>query len=285
MRRPKSLCLVLALALALPLAAAAEEGPVTWVSFVTAHPGQSNALSQYLIAQGKENYDPLVASGDILVWGVGQPITHTPDQNYTHGEWAVFANWAAVDKFVQAFMTSQMAKSPEEMAADQEKWLELVVAGSHFDMINRGHWMGGSPAERVGYLNLVFIKEAEGADFMQVFDTYAKPVLEKASADGAIGTFGVDTQEIHGDHSWTHLVWYEMPGLGARDAVEAGWAAHAASLDDAGRKAMREAMDGAIVPETHWDEIVAVLHYSNNPAGGEGGEAGESEAPMEGDDG
>lgn len=264
---------VLVLAIVLPAAAFAQDaGPVTWVSFVKAKPGVSPALTQHIVKAGTPTYDPLMAAGQVLQWGVAQPINHYPDQAYSHAEYVVFANWDAVNAFVTTFLGNMAAMSEEDRTAQQAAYQELVVPGSHFDIVNRGVHFGGTSKGRPGYLHLGFFKVKPGADFMDLYKKFAVPVFEKASADGAIGQFGMDVQELHGgDHAWTHMVWYESSGLGARDAVEAIFQEMEAARSDDENAAMAAMMEEVFVPDTHRDEIVAIVHHAA-AGGGDGGE-------------
>ena len=277
------LALLLAVGLLLPQFVAAQEEqeeeaqaqPITWVSFVQAQPGKGDALSKLIAEAGAKIYDKLMADGHALSWGVAQPVNHWPDDNWSHAEWVTFKDWEGVNQFVQAFIGAQMAKSEEQRAAEQAEWLEHVVPGSHFDAVNR-HLVVGEPGkvERPWYINLGFYKAKPGqsGEVKKVYEKYAAPVMKKLQADGAVGGYGLYTSEIHGDHSWSHVAWYFMPGLGARDAVRKGFDAAEAARSEEENKALQEKFEGAFEAGSHSDRILLITHLGGYKAPEGGGE-------------
>ncbi|MDH3405104.1 MAG: hypothetical protein OEP45_15905, partial [Acidobacteriota bacterium] len=137
--------------------------------------------------------------------------------------------------------------------------------------VNRGVHVGGASQGRPSYMNLAFFKAKPAADAMGRFQEYVQPILEKLSAEGEIGRFGVEVPELHGDPSWSHVFWYQTPGLGGRDAFHAALQAADEARGEAEAAAMRERWGETFESEAHWDEILAIVHW----AGAEGGEGGE----------
>jgi hypothetical protein len=264
----KLLCTTIVLALVLPALAVAAEGPIIWLSFGKAKRGQSDAYTQAIVKYNSPLYSKLMAEGSVLEWGVAQPINHFPNMTYTHVEFVVFANWEGVNSFVTHFMAGMMAMSEEEKGASMAAFDAAVEPGSHYDVVERGLFMGGTSQGRPGYLNIAFYNAKPGGDFMGLFEEYGKPVLDKLSTDGKIGTYGVEAMELHGgDPGWTHLVWYESQGLGARDDFSAAWDAAAAARSAEETTAMGEKFDATVGPG-HFDQVLAVVHYAV-PGGGE----------------
>jgi len=258
----KLLCTTIVLALALPALAAAAEGPIIWLSFGKAQRGQSDAYTQAIVKNNSSLYDKLMGEGSVLEWGVAQPINHFPDMSYTHVEFVVFANWAGVNSFVTHFMAGMMAMSEEERTSTQAEFDAVVEPGSHYDVVERGLFIGGTSQGRPGYLNIAFYNAKPGADFMGLFKEYAVPVLDQLSTAGKIGTYGVEALELHGgDPGWTHLVWYESQGLGARDDFSAAWDA-AEAVRSAEENAAMGAKFEAAMDSGHFDQVLAVVHYA-----------------------
>ncbi len=268
-----AVCLLAGL-LVVPLAAAQEQeeeesNPIIWVSFVKAQRGKSTALTQNIAQTDGPIFDQLMADGKLLGWGVGQPINHWPGDDWTHAQWATFPGWEQVNEFIGAFMATQATKSEEEKKAQQEEWESLVVAGSHYDAVNRSLILepGGS-TQRPTYLNIAFYKAQPGqaGELQKIFEEHGVPVLKKLQDEDVIGGFGLYTAELHGDYSWSHVVWYMMPGLGARDAVREALEAAEAARSEEENKAMMERFEKVFVPEAHQDRILVLTHLGGAPA-------------------
>ena len=273
MKNRKLLTLSLVAALLLvPLAASADSHdqsmPITWLSFVKAQTGKGGALGQHIAKGGAKIYDPMMADGHVLSWGVGQPINHLPGDDWTHVEWVTFSGWAAVDAFMGAFMAMQMAKSPEEMMADQEEWYSLVEPGSHYDQIVRHvFFQPVADAGRPAYISLGMYHAQAGQDsaVMEFYEEYAKPVMAQLQADGQIMSYGMYVEDIHAGSGWTHVGWHTMPSLSARQAMIDAFDAAAAARGEDGQKAfMSKAM--ATFKPGHQDRILVITHL-----GGSGG--------------
>ena len=245
--------------------------PLTWVSFVQSQTGKSMPLAQHLAENGAKIYDGLMADGHILQWGVGMAVNHRADDQWNIAEWVVFRDWAAVDAFMQAFMGMQMAKSPEDMKAEQEKWLSLVVPGSHYDEIYRELVVVPSAGPPPRYLSLTYVpgKPGQGEALQKLWVDNVKPTLAKLQEAGTIGSFGMSGDEIHDGSGTGYMLWTQMPNLAARDAVDAAMEADA---KERGKEAQMEMMKGfyaAVDFPAHHDRIVMVTHNGGG-GGGEG---------------
>ena len=273
---------LLACLLLVPLAARADshEGPkpLTWLSYVQSQTGKGFALSQNIAKNGAEIYDGLMASGDILSWGVAMPVNHRPGDDWNVVEWVTFPNWAGVDAFMGAFMARQMAKSPEDMKAEQEEWYSLIEAGSHYDEIVRHRVFKAAPDRKLTYLKLSYHSPRPGqyGALTEQLEKLAMPIMAKLFEDGAIGSYGLASPTIHGGTQGTHAVWYGMSDLSAQDAVTAARAAAAEERGEEAQKAAMAALGEATDWPAHHDRIFMVIHL-----GGQGG----SEGGDEGDEG
>lgn len=278
MRTMKPLSILVILVLILPTLAVAQDGPVVWLSMVQAREGQSEALTRIIIEHNSALYGALMEQGAVQLWGVAQPIVHRPGMDYSHVEFAVFTNWAGADVFMGTFMASLQAMSEEERQARQEEWQSAVVPGTHYDVINRGVHLGGTPEGRPGYLYLAYLKARPGADVMAYYEEVSVPLFEELSAAGQIGHFGLEVQEIHSDPSWSHVVWYEMPNLAAEDAVHAAMDAAEAARTDEENAALQARVAATIDLDAHWDQIMLVTHWDD----GSGASEGDSDGGMGG---
>lgn len=282
-RQLMALCLLAGLLL-VPLAAAADSHeagprPLTWISYVMSQNGKGFELSQYIGAEGSKIYDGLMADGHILSWGVAMPVNHRPGDDWNVMEYVTFRDWAAVDAFMGAFMGMQMSKSPEEMKASQEKWYSLIEAGSHYDTIYR-HMVFevGDDMTPPSYFNLGYYdaKPGQGEALMGQFKKYGKPVMGKLMEAGTIKSWGVAVPEVHGGAADSHVMWWGMDALAARDAVWAGMEAAAKERGEEAQKAAMEEWMAAVDMSGHHDRIMMVTYKGGSAAaaGGEG-EGGE----------
>lgn len=256
-----SVALVLA-ALSPAIAAAQEAMPevIVWVNSLKAKPGQSEALTGMLIEQGTKSYDPLIASGAIVNWGVALNVAHDGNDPSSHVEWVSFNGWAGVDQFMAAFMAARQSMSAEDMAAMDQAWDASVVEGSHSDLINRGVDFGLGMAGRPNYIHLGYhnVNPGKSGAMKELWSNGAKPIFEKLAADGDIIAYGMQVPEVHRDQGWTHLTWYSTSNLAARSAV------HAAFGEPSDEMAATMA---EVFGEGHVDQILMVVHF--NEAGAE----------------
>lgn len=246
--------------------------PLTWLSYVQSQTGKSMPLAQNIATSGAKIYDGLMADGHILTWGVGMAVNHRPDDDWNIVEWVTFRDWAAVDAFMQAFMGMQMAKSPEDMAAEQKEWLSLVEPGSHYDEIHRHMVVVPSDGPPPGYFSLtsVPVKPGQGQNLKKLWEANVQPTLAELQAAGTIGAFGLAADEIHDGSGSNFLFWTALPNLAARDAVDAAMEADAKERGEEAQKKMMMDFYGAADFSAHADRIIMVTH-SGGGGGGEGG--------------
>ena len=294
MKRRQLLALSLLAGLLLaPLAASADQHemapkPLTWLSYVQSQTGKSNQLSQYLAKNGAETYDALMADGHIITWGVAMPVNHWADDDWNIVEWVTFRDWAAVDTFMQGFMARQMAKSLEQMMAEQKEWLSLVEPGSHYDEILRHMVVVPAPeAGRPGYYNLTWVpvKPGKGPALKKLWQENVQPTLAEMQGAGKVGAFGLAAAEIHDGTGSQALFWSALPNLAAREAIDAAMAAAAAKRGEEAQKQLMESFNSLVDLPGHHDRLLLVTHYGGSGAGeaaaeGEGG--GEAAAGGEG---
>ena len=265
---PAVLTLLAIAALLTPATAIAQapDGPpiYVWINQLKAQPGQSDALIGMMIQQGTEAYEPLLASGAALNWGVGLNVVHDGGDATSHVEWVSFVGWEAMDQFMAAFMAKRQSMSPEELAAEAELWDSTVVDGSHFDVINRSVHLGGNLEGRPNYIHLGYFEAKPGKEgaVMDLYKNFAAPAFDQVAANGDIIAYGLHAPAVHRSYPWTHMSWYSAETLAARDAVDA-----ALGMPDAETQARME----EVFTDRHEDQIVMVVHFSQAamPDGGE----------------
>lgn len=248
--------------------------PITWISYVMSQPGKGSALSQHIAEGGAKIYDGLMADGKIISWGVGMPINHNAGDAWNVMEWVTFRDWAAVDAFMGAFMGMQMAKSPEEMKADQKEWYSLIEAGSHFDEIARHMVMVPSTTVKPAYLNLAYfpVKPGQANKLKKIWQEYAQPTMTKLQEAGTVGAFGIAATEIHdGKTPPSVAMWEVLPNLAARDAMDAAFEAAAKERGEEKEAELMKTFMSMVNMDGHHDRIFVITHLGGQ-GGGEGGE-------------
>lgn len=217
-----TLAVVLTVALA-PLALAQDApGPITWVGLDKTKSGMSEKLIGMTIQSDGPMYDELLANGTLISWGIAIPIQHRLDDDFNYFQWATMADWGKVGELQAGFEKLFASRSPEAMKAMQEAYREAVVGGAHHDWIVRQLvYEQGSAGSPPRYLHMSYYQALPGS-YDAVTDFYVKnvkPIYAQLLADGVITSYGMATQELHGEKGWTHVGWYSSAELGARDAV------------------------------------------------------------------
>jgi hypothetical protein len=268
--------LVLAGLVALPAAAAAEEGPLTWVILDQLKSGNTAEWA----AAVQETYGPvlaqMIAEGKILSWGLLERESGGSD--VTNAGWVTYPGWeaaAAVDQAMGALMGSMSAEDRAKVGATF-----AALAEPHQVQIRylRGVVFEVDPAAAPpSYLMVSDWPAGPGmeAKATEMYET-VRPAFAQAMADGAITGFGLYVPELH-DGGPSHSSWYTLPDLGGIAKVDAAIAA--AIPEDMGAR-MAETFDMA----GHRDTLWRVIHMETAGGGGdEGGmdEGGADEGGMD----
>jgi hypothetical protein len=73
------------------------------------------------------------------------------------------------------------------------------------------------------------VERAHWGDFVTMFESNEKAILEKLMADGHISEWGIDAEGLHHPEGYTHSTWYSAGSLGglakASEAFDAAWKA------------------------------------------------------------
>jgi hypothetical protein len=263
MKRWISLAVVGMIAIA-PFAAAQDApGPMTWVALDKTKPGKGMELIAMTVKDDGPMYDELLANGTLLSWGIAIPINHRPGDDMNHMLWATMSDWSKVGGLQAGFMKLFASRTPEQSAAMQAAYQETVYEGSHHDWIIRQEvYQQGPGDQRPNYFYVGYYKAKPGMEdkLTAQYKSAIQPVYQKLLAEGTITSFGLSTQELHGDADWTHIGWYTMSDLGAIDA------AHAAMMAGVSEAQMAEFLP-MMEPEAHSDQVLLIVHLGGSGAG------------------
>lgn len=73
------------------------------------------------------------------------------------------------------------------------------------------------------------VERASWDSFVEMYEKYDQPIMEKLMADGAIIEWGIDAMALHSPEGYTHSTWYSAESLGALvkagDAYDSAWKA------------------------------------------------------------
>jgi hypothetical protein len=175
----------------------------------------------------KKNVAPvmekLVADGTLLEFGANRTTVHTPD-GFTHSTWFAARSVASLEKALDALAESQSKLTPEERRKQ-----DTDFAGTrHADLLLRSVvFRNRTVKTEKGYDTVAVQKLLPGKEqeYQELWDKYTKPVLEQLYKDGAVTSYGVDTEVIHTDDPSLRFFWQVVPDAEALDKVEAAFEA------------------------------------------------------------
>jgi hypothetical protein len=208
-------------------------------------------------------YDEMLENGTFSSWGIAIPINHNPTDKWNYMLWATMSGWADVQTLQGGFMGLFASRTPEQMAENQKLYDEATVDGSHHDVIIRHHVhevLAPGEGEPPKYFHISYWKAApQGYDAMiDFYKDNVAPIMAEHKASGAVASYGISTQELHADPSWTHVTWYLVSDLATIDAV-------GTSLDEGMDKDAVANIMPMMDYEAHWDQVLMIVHMGGMP--------------------
>jgi len=197
--------------------------------------------------------DKLMAAGTVLAYGIDIDILHVPGENNV-AFWVMVPNYDAAEKEDQA--VDGFLEANPDLLRDLSSLTDMAT---HRDLLIRvreeGHRSVPAGAKPVGDFDTVRVKPGRGDEFMDLFRKYDKPVLEKLVADGVIYAYELDSEAVHTMEPglmWTILT---MPGLGAKDKVNAAFAESEKKIPEGERNMIEKVYSDIVVPGSHRDSL------------------------------
>ena len=259
---------ILLLCCAAPTALQAQQptptpGPLTFFYDYTVFPGKEQELTSLINTVGGPVRDKLMAEGVVMAWGMETPILRHPGGT-THLIWFTVANWAGVEKVLNA-MEARLAK----LAADEAQAARGKVrppmttaerARSVFDGSKTRDWLtrdlvaGYGPSPLAGTLpftryNFIKVKPGKGPDYRRTWEKYNKPVFDKLVADRVVLAYGLAQEEVKTNGDFTHFVWIATANMGDADKIGAAFAADRARRSEKDRNEITEEFLEATEPD------------------------------------
>ena len=238
-------------------------GALTFFYDYSVFPGKEEELNTLIRTVGAPVRDKLMAEGVVMAWGMETPILRYPGGT-THLIWFTVANWAGVEKVLNA-MEARLAKlaADEAIAARGKPRPPMTTAErsrSVFDGSKTRDWLvrdlvaGFGPNPPAGTLpftryNFVKVKPGKGADYRRTWEKYNKPVLDKLVADRVVLAYGLAQEEVKTDGEWTHFVWIGTATMADADKVAAAFAADRTRLSEKDRNEITQEFVAATEPD------------------------------------
>lgn len=203
--------------------APAPAGPpqLTWLRFYTVDRSHTRNFMDVFNRTTGPVLDRLASDRQVAGWGLAVPFTMT-GEDWTHMLWITVNNWAAGDAVVRALEESDRSRPAADMEHDQMMMADAI--GNVRDVVLRHVEQSPAPPPpsfrpmyiRVGYYTVNPGREADAAG---LFHDYTVPLFRDLAARGVIGPFGMSTQEVVTDPSFTHVIWTFVDSLARFDQV------------------------------------------------------------------
>lgn len=237
-------------------------GPLTFYYDYSVFPGKEEDLNTLIRTVGAPVRDKLLAEGVIMAWGVETPILRYPGGT-THLIWFTVANWAGVEKVLNA-MEARLAKLAADEAPARGRPRPAVTTAERsratFDGSKTRDWLtrdivagfGSPPAAGVlpfTRYNFIKVKPGKGADYRRTWEKYNKPVFDKLVADGVVLAYGLAAEEVKTDGNWTHFVWIATATMAAADKIGPAFAADRARRSEKDRNEITQDFLEATEPD------------------------------------
>lgn len=238
-------------------------GPLTFFYDYTVFPGKEQELNTLINTVGAPVRDKLLSEGVVLAWGMETPVLRYPGGT-THLIWFSVANWAGVEKVLNA-MEARLAKlaADEAMAARGKPRPPMTTAERQratFDMSKTRDWLTrdlvagfgpNPPAGTLPFTRYFFVKvrPGKGTEYRRTWEKYNKPVLDKLVADRVVLAYGLAVEEVKTDGDFTHFVWIATATMADADKVAAAFAADRARRSEKDRNEITEEFLAATEPD------------------------------------
>jgi len=238
-------------------------GALTFYYDYSVFPGKEEQLNTLISTVGAPVRDKLMAEGVVMAWGVETPVLRYPGGT-THLIWFSVANWAGVEKVLNA-MEARLAKlaADEALAARGKPRPAMTTAErsrATFDVSKTRDWLtrdlvaAFGPNPPAGTLpftryNFIKVKPGKAADYRRAWEKYNKPVYDKLVADRVVLAYGLAQEEVKTDGEWTHFVWVAPASMADADKIGAALAADRARRSEKDRNEINQDFLDATEPD------------------------------------
>jgi hypothetical protein len=239
--------------------------PLTFFYDYKVNPGKEADFMNLIKTVGAPVRDKLMAEGVVLAWGMETPVLRYPGGT-THLIWFSVANWAGVEKVLNAMEAQQNKLAAEEAKTSNVRIRQHSTMTTAerirqtFDMSKTRDWLtrdivanfGNPPAAGVLPItryNFVKVKPGKGADYRRTWEKYNKPVFDKLVAEGVLLAYGLAAEEVKTDGDFTHFIWVATANMAGLDKIGAAFAADRAKRTEDERNTISELFSSALEPD------------------------------------
>ena len=262
--RIRSIAAALAAFVLLGLPASAQDGekPITWVAYDKVERGKLDDAVKLIVEDGAPVLDKLMADGTVASWGVATPINHWADFEWNVVTWVTLPGWSQVDTWVGGVMAQMQARSEADAKAMAEQEAAMYPSRSHFDEVLNNEVFSpaaeDAPPPRYIMTGTHKAKEGQAQAGIKAWEPWWR-IIDKLKADGKVLSYGMHTQALHTDPSFTIRDWYTLPDL-------ASVAAFAAASEEEWTAEQQTAFEAAYERQPHRDTILLIVHFGGQPA-------------------
>lgn len=238
-------------------------GSLTFYYDYKVFPGKEDDLTTLINTVGAPVRDRLMAEGVVMAWGVETPVLRYPGGT-THLIWFTVANWAGVEKVLNAMEArlAQLAREEAQPTRGRPRPAMTTAERSRatFDMSKTRDWLvrdlvaGFGPPPAAGVLpftryNFVKVKPGKGPDYRRTWEKYNKPVFDKLVADRVVLAYGLAAEEVKTDGDFTHFVWIATANMADADKIGPAFTADRARRSEKERNEITEAFLESTEPD------------------------------------
>jgi len=176
---------------------------ITWIRYYRVQSGKDDELARKLRTAAQPGLETLASEKKVLGWGVAVPLSQN-DDSWTHLLWVDFADWAAVDAFVDTLTN-----------------LELQAAVARDVFLRHMAEPDAPSAVKARYVavHMHWITRGRDEDALALFHEWAKPVFVELAEAGKVGAWALMTEDTAVTGDWRYLVRYPITELAVLDDV------------------------------------------------------------------
>lgn len=176
---------------------------ITWLRYYRAHTDRDDEVAPLLRDAAQPVLATLSAERKVAAWGIAAPLSQL-DDGWTHLLWVDFANWGAVDAFVETLLGAQL---PAAVARDV--FLRHTVEPETRSTMKA----------RYIVFHMHWIRRGHDEDALALFHEWAKPVFVELAGAGRIGAWAQMAEDTAVTGDWRYLVRFPIAELAVLDDV------------------------------------------------------------------
>lgn len=199
-----------------------------------------------------------LAEGIIVEWGLAAEGLHGPD-TYSHSVWFGAHSLADLEKVYEisrAVLGEEVSNETEEMLAQlvtkhRDTYIRSIRYRSKTSSLTQGYLLGSS----------VQVAPGSGRDYIQGWDHYQQPVLDKLLADGVILGYSLETQYYHTEKPGRWTTYYVIDDMAKDEQVAAAWDEAGKDTPEIVRTALGAQYRSRVEEGSHRDSFDRIIYF------------------------